>query len=213
MIFLRFRGQVAAMLVLALLNLPSVWAADRPNILWLSIEDASRQLGAYGTEHAVTPNLDALAERGVRFDRAYAPAPVCAVARSALITGIYSVAQGSQFMRTEIIRPESVMPFPWYMREAGYFTSNRVKTDYQFPIPGGMCPFVFFFPPVFLSSNPVSKHATSLVLQRICSARLDSVFGTVNANVGSRLGGKARKVERAFTEPCQLFVPFSGIPY
>lgn len=116
-------------------------AADQPNVLWLSIEDSSRHLGAYGYEHAVTPNLDRLATDGVRFDRAYAPAPVCAVARSALITGIYSVAQGSQFMRNKIMRPGHIKPFPWYLRQAGYFTTNREKTDYQFDIPDGVWDF------------------------------------------------------------------------
>lgn len=124
-------------LLLLITVLAPAFAADRPNVLWLSIEDSSRHLGAYGFEHAVTPNLDKLAEAGVRFDRAYAPAPVCAVARSALITGIYSVAQGSQFMRNKIIRPDEIKPFPMYLREAGYFTSNREKTDYQFEIPDG----------------------------------------------------------------------------
>ena len=113
-------------------------AAGRPNILWLSIEDAGTQLGAYGDNQAVTPNLDRLAAAGVRFDRAYATAPVCAVARSSLITGIYSVAQGSQFMRTDIVVPEQVRPFPALMREAGYFTTNRSKTDYQFETPEGV---------------------------------------------------------------------------
>jgi arylsulfatase A-like enzyme len=127
--------------LLLLMVMPQVFAADAPNVLWLSIEDTGRHLGAYGYEQAVTPNLDRLAEAGVRFDRAYAPAPVCAVARSALITGIYSVAQGSQFMRNKIIRPDAIKPFPQYLREAGYFTSNRHKTDYQFDIPDGVWDF------------------------------------------------------------------------
>jgi arylsulfatase A-like enzyme len=111
--------------------------AERPNILWLSVEDISTHIGAYGYTQAVTPTIDALAANGVRFDNAYAPAPVCAVARSSLITGIYSVAQGSQFMRTDIVLPAGIKPFPWYLRQAGYFTTNRKKTDYQFQPPEG----------------------------------------------------------------------------
>jgi arylsulfatase len=128
---------VLPVMLFVLLFTGAVHAAERPNILWLSMEDISTHLGTYGHEQAVTPALDSLAAGGVRFDNAYAPAPVCAVARSALITGIYSVAQGSQFMRTDIVRPEHVMPFPHYLREAGYFTTNRRKTDYQFEIPEG----------------------------------------------------------------------------
>jgi arylsulfatase A-like enzyme len=134
------RFRIVQALIVVLLASPA-FGAERPNVLWLSIEDASPHLGAYGVEHAVTPHIDRLAAAGVRFDRAYAPAPVCAVARSALITGVYSVALGSQFMRTKIIRPDVIKPFPWYLRRAGYFTSNRHKTDYQFDIPEGVWDF------------------------------------------------------------------------
>ena len=131
-------ASLLAGLAVFLLGTSSINAADRPNILWLSIEDAGLQIGAYGDSRAVTPNLDRLAQAGVRFDRAYATAPVCAVARSSLITGIYSVAQGSQFMRTDIVVPEQVRPFPALMRQTGYFTTNRHKTDYQFETPQGV---------------------------------------------------------------------------
>lgn len=110
-------------------------AAGRPSFLWLSLEDTSTQLGAYGDRGAVTPHIDALARDGIRFANAYATAPVCAVSRSALITGVYAVALGAQFMRTDILRPEQIKPFPWYLRQAGYFTTNRKKTDYQFEAP------------------------------------------------------------------------------
>ena len=59
----------------------------RPNILWLVCEDISPYLGCYGDTQAETPNLDQLASAGVRFTRAYANAPVCAVARIGFYTG------------------------------------------------------------------------------------------------------------------------------
>ena len=107
----------------------------RPSSLWLSLEDTGTQLGAWGDRGAVTPHIDALARDGIRFTNAYATAPVCAVSRAALITGVHAVALGAQFMRTDIIRPEQIKPFPWYLRQAGYFTTNRKKTDYQFEAP------------------------------------------------------------------------------
>jgi hypothetical protein len=51
---------------------------ERPNILWITCEDISPYLGCYGFEQAQTPNLNRLAEEGIRYTRAYANAPVCA---------------------------------------------------------------------------------------------------------------------------------------
>ena len=110
----------------------SAHADDRPNILWISCEDISPNLGCYGDTHAITPNLDALARSGVRFDRAFTPAGVCAVVRSGVITGMYPPSIGSQHMRSRIIPPADVKAFPELLRAAGYFTTNRSKTDYQF---------------------------------------------------------------------------------
>ncbi|TWT65799.1 sulfatase family protein [Crateriforma conspicua] len=107
-------------------------ADDRPNIVWISCEDISPNLGCYGDPHAITPNLDRLAAEGVRFDRAFTTAGVCAVVRSSIITGMYPPSIGSQHMRSRIILPPGVRPFPELMRAAGYFTTNREKTDYQF---------------------------------------------------------------------------------
>lgn len=108
--------------------------ADRPNILWISCEDMSANLGCYGDSQAITPNLDQLAEQGMRFTRAFTPAGVCAVVRSGVITGMYPPAIGSQHMRSHIVPPPEVKAFPELLREAGYFCTNRSKTDYQFPV-------------------------------------------------------------------------------
>jgi arylsulfatase A-like enzyme len=62
--------------------------ADRPNILWITCEDISPYLGCYGCKEAQTPHLDRLARQGIRYTHAYANAPVCAVARSTLLTGM-----------------------------------------------------------------------------------------------------------------------------
>lgn len=108
---------------------------QRPNILWISCEDISPNLGCYGDAYARTPNLDELASQGVRFDRAFTPAGVCAVVRSSLITGVYAISQGSQHMRSRIELPVGVRCFPEYLRAAGYFCTNKSKTDYQFEPP------------------------------------------------------------------------------
>ncbi|MGI9472412.1 MAG: sulfatase family protein, partial [Rubripirellula sp.] len=116
----------------ALITFGGVHADERPNILWISCEDISPNLGCYGDPHAITPNLDRLATEGVRFDRAFTSAGVCAVVRSGVITGIYPPALGSQHMRSRIIPPANVKAFAELLRASGYFTTNRSKTDYQF---------------------------------------------------------------------------------
>ena len=106
-------------------------AAGRPNILWISCEDISPNLGCYGDDYASTPNLDQLAEQGVRFTQAFTPSGVCAVNRTGIITGMYPVAYGGQHMRAKIPFPPGVRCFPEYLRQAGYFCTNKSKTDYQ----------------------------------------------------------------------------------
>lgn len=107
----------------------------QPNILWISCEDISPNLGCYGDRYANTPNLDQLARDGARFDRAFTPAGVCAVMRSGHITGVYPISQGSQHMRSNIVLPAGIKCFPEYLRAAGYFCTNNSKTDYQFAPP------------------------------------------------------------------------------
>ncbi len=115
-----------------LLNLQAQAEQIRPNILWISCEDISPNLGCYGDPHAITPNLDQLAAEGIRFTRAFTPAGVCAVVRSGVITGMYPPSIGSQHMRSRIIPPPNVKAFAEILRSVGYFTTNRSKTDYQF---------------------------------------------------------------------------------
>ncbi len=130
----RLRLLAAAIAAVASVQTPAM-AAERPNILWISCEDISANLGCYGDPHASTPNLDRLATEGARFTRAFTHAPVCAVVRSGIITGVYPVSIGSQHMRSRIVPPAHIRCFTEYMREAGYFCTNRSKTDYQFEPP------------------------------------------------------------------------------
>jgi uncharacterized sulfatase len=110
----------------------SAGAAERPNILWITCEDTSPHLGCYGDAEATTPNLDRLAAEGVRFIRAHHVHAVCAPARTGVITGMYPTSLGCNHMRSKGRLPAEVKPFPFYLREAGYYCTNNVKTDYNF---------------------------------------------------------------------------------
>jgi arylsulfatase A-like enzyme len=119
----------------------------RPNIVWISNEDMSLRLGAYGDAVARTPVLDRLARQSIRYTNAFTTAPVCAPSRAAIITGMYQTAIGAHHMRTTedrvpelpgpylAVPPFYVKAFPEYLRAAGYYTTNRAKTDYQFGVP------------------------------------------------------------------------------
>ncbi|MEM6278909.1 MAG: sulfatase [Verrucomicrobiota bacterium] len=106
-------------------------AAELPNILWVTSEDNGPHLGCYGDEYSVSPNIDALAAKSLKYTRASSNAPVCAPARTTVISGIYPPSTGAPHMRSMAPLPEDVKMFPAYLRELGYYTSNRVKEDYN----------------------------------------------------------------------------------
>jgi arylsulfatase A-like enzyme len=121
----------------------------RPNILWISFEDTNPFYGCYGDPIARTPNVDRLAAEGCRWPNAFSTTGVCAPSRSAVITGMYPISIGTLHMRTTHTHPlapqlptpySAVVPhyvkcFSEYLRAAGYYCTNNVKTDYQFEPP------------------------------------------------------------------------------
>ncbi|NIP24837.1 MAG: sulfatase-like hydrolase/transferase [Phycisphaerae bacterium] len=134
--FLRFISGSAAALMLSGVSLKAEEKkSQRPNILWVSCEDTSPDLGCYGDKYAVTPNIDKLAAAGVRYTNAYAHAGVCAPARSGIITGMYPTTIGTHHMRCQGVPPAHVKCFTEYLRAAGYYCTNNSKTDYQFAPP------------------------------------------------------------------------------
>lgn len=112
------------------------WGQDRPNILWISAEDVGPHLGAYGDSYADTPHLDSLAARGMTYRHVWSNLPVCAPARTAMAAGMYARSLGAQHMRSFVELPPGTKLFPQYLREAGYFTTNRGKEDFNVPKPG-----------------------------------------------------------------------------
>lgn len=111
---------------------PPAESPARPNILWITAEDLSPELGGWGDPLAQTPNLNRLAAEGVRYSHAYANYPVCAPARSTLIFGVYASTLGTEHMRSFRPVPPWFRLLPEYLRMAGYYTSNNAKTDYNF---------------------------------------------------------------------------------
>ena len=116
----------------------TVLAEDpKPNILWLTCEDTSTTIGCYGDSYAATPNIDALAARGIRYSNAYATAPVCSPARSCIATGIHAGSLGTQHLRRNVQIPAHIRCMSENLRKAGYYCTNNSKQDYQFKTPDG----------------------------------------------------------------------------
>ena len=147
---------LTACLLLAAAHGLDLGLEERPNVLWLTVEDMSPWIACYGDETVPTPNLDRLAAGSVRYENAFATSPVCAPARSSLITGMYATRIGTMHMRTgnpskaaiernpeayadipsyEGVPPAYVRCFPERLRAEGYWCTNNSKTDYQFRAP------------------------------------------------------------------------------
>lgn len=129
---------------------------NRPNIVWITVEDMSPRLAAFGDSTASTPNIDRIASEGVRYTNVYSVSGVCAPSRAALITGMYPTTIGAQHMRTmsrtsaiadikdpellaiptyEAVPQPEVKCFTEYLRAEGYYCTNNPKEDYQFRRP------------------------------------------------------------------------------
>ena len=119
----------------------------KPNIIWLVAEDLSPYLPSFGDSTIVTPNLDRLAEEGVRYSNVFSVSGVCAPSRSAIVTGMYPTSIGAHHMRTlsqqpaakekglinyEVVPPPNVKMVSQILRENGYYCTNNKKEDYQF---------------------------------------------------------------------------------
>ncbi|MEL7121293.1 MAG: sulfatase [Bacteroidota bacterium] len=103
-----------------------------PNIIWIVSEDNSPYLGCYGDSLAITPNIDQLASEGMMYTHAFSNAPVCAPARNTIITGTYASGNGTENMRSTFpIDSNLIRFFPKYLREKGYYTTNKQKKDYN----------------------------------------------------------------------------------
>ncbi len=105
---------------------------NSPNILWLVIEDTSPQnIACYGNTAVHTPNIDKLAKEGVSFSNAYSTGTSCAPSRSTIITGVRTFKMGTGNQRSQFPIPDYIKGFPSCLKQAGYYTTNNSKTDYN----------------------------------------------------------------------------------
>lgn len=128
---------VACCWLLTVAALPLAAQTERPNILWITSEDNGPQLGCYGDAYADTPNIDSLAAKGQIYLNAWSNAPVCAPARTTIVTGMYPTSLGAQHMRSSVRMPKDFSLYPQLFKQQGYYTTNNVKEDYNIIKPEG----------------------------------------------------------------------------
>ena len=116
--FLRSRW---AGIAAALLGAVALHAADRPNILFIAVDDLRPELGCYGAAHIKSPNIDRLATRSVRFERAYCQYAICGPSRASLMTGLrpdtLKIEDIDTFFRNTV---PDVVTLPQYFKQNGY---------------------------------------------------------------------------------------------
>ncbi|MDG2127719.1 MAG: sulfatase-like hydrolase/transferase [Fuerstiella sp.] len=121
----------SAVALLCASNAHGAEQSDRPNILYIALEDITPMMSCYGDTYAKTPNFDKLAEEGIRYINAHAVAPVCSVSRSSIVTGMYPSTIGTMHHRSGGVPAPAILKFvPNLMSDAGYYTTNH-KGDYN----------------------------------------------------------------------------------
>ena len=131
---------------------------DKPNILFISVDDLAASLGCYGDLIAKTPHIDRLAATGVRFDRAYNQLPLCNPTRASVMTGMrpdrIKVYDLDRHFRDEV--PDAVTLSQQFIK-SGYFAA-RVGKIYHYNVPASIGTDGFDDPPSWLLTvNPKGR--------------------------------------------------------
>ncbi len=178
-------ARLLVLLVVSAFTAAAAAAEDAPNVLWIYVDDMSDWVGCYGDSTVETPNIDSLADGGIKFDRAYMPAPVCSTTRSALITGTMQTSHGLHHHRTLLKRPlpDGMLTVPELFRKAGYITFNEAKDDYNFLRPREQMYSLQFKRPGFKS------HLKGLDVSWLRQLQEKKFFGQIQL-AGGKFGGE-----------------------
>ena len=110
------------------LGFAAVQAAQKPNVLLILVDDLKPAMGCYGDNAAITPNMDALARRGMRFDMAYCNQAVCAPSRFTLMLGAHSTSTGLYGLGSHLRKAwPGAVTMPQHFAKHGYRTESLGK--------------------------------------------------------------------------------------
>jgi iduronate 2-sulfatase len=110
------------------LGFAAVQAAQKPNVLLILVDDLKPAMGCYGDNAAITPNMDALARRGMQFDMAYCNQAVCAPSRFTLMLGAHSTSTGLYGLGSNLRKAwPGAVTMPQYFAKHGYRTESLGK--------------------------------------------------------------------------------------
>jgi arylsulfatase A-like enzyme len=103
-------------------------AAEKPNILFIIVDDLRPQLGCYGHNETISPNMDRLAREGMLFNHAYVQVPVCGASRASLMTGLYPTRNRFVTYYSRADEDASGIPdLPAHLKSNGYTTISNGK--------------------------------------------------------------------------------------
>ena len=145
------------LLLFVCITTPS-WAVDKPNILFIAIDDLAPALRCYGNLIAKTPHIDRLAASGVRFDRAYNQLPLCNPTRASVMTGLrpdtIKVYDLDRHFRDEV--PKAITLSQTFMRNGWW--AGRVGKIYHYNVPASIGTDGFDDPPSWQETvNPKGR--------------------------------------------------------
>ena len=118
----------APIILLTLLAAPAVMAADKPNVLFIAVDDLRPSLGCYGVTDVISPNIDRLASEAILFNRAYAQVATCGASRASLFSGLSPTRDRfkNYLSRIDADVPDAIT-LPQVFRENGYTTISNGK--------------------------------------------------------------------------------------
>ena len=123
---------LVAIAVYLVLQIEAIGSTQQPNVLFISVDDMNDWVGCLGSDRVPTPNIDALAARGLLFTNAHAPSPKCAPSRIAILSGKRASTTGL-YSNGHWWRPAypDMVTLPHYFKRNGYYSAGGGKVHHH----------------------------------------------------------------------------------